>query len=199
MLSSTPMAETLKSAKRQHFSARKYGESVANLCPVLASTLCSYFLLKKMLKSALGSVRENSNNPSVVLNVCFLIFCLLLCEWNTSVEVVWCVRVVDMCVYGWFRSGRNHLIICRKCLTLSSPHPPEAASLGASPQEEASTTEPWEPPVSCLHTLLKDLVHQSLWVGGPTMYQTLLQVSKGTNTKRPDTESLFAPRSLRSK
>lgn len=136
MISATPMSEILKSAKRQHFSSRKYGESVANLCPVLASTLCSCFLLKKMLKSALGSVRENSNNPSVVLNVWFLTFCLLLCEWNTSMEVVRCVRVVDMCVYSWCLRGRNHLSTCRKCLTLSSPHPTEAASLGASPGKQ---------------------------------------------------------------
>lgn len=76
-----------------------------------------------MLKSALGSVRENSNNPSVVLNVWFLTFCLLLCEWNTSMEVFRCVRVVDMCVYRWCLRGRNHLSTCRKCLTLSSSTP----------------------------------------------------------------------------
>lgn len=91
------MSEMLKSAKSHSFISRKYEESAVSLCPILALYSLHFFPLKKKLKSALGSMRDNSNNPSEFLSVCFLTTWLQLCKWNTGWKFLR-VRVGDRCL-----------------------------------------------------------------------------------------------------
>lgn len=88
--------------------------------------LAGFFpLLKKMLASALGGMRENSNNARVFLGVSVLTFRLHLFKWNARMEVQWALA---MCVFTADFSGVT-LLSVEKCLT-QSPQPSEGASAG---------------------------------------------------------------------